>query len=160
MELRDAYDKLCDNGIQKEEYNIVEMKGLIRALDLSTAFKTEWIKIILSQIHDGFIWLEGGLVKITKRVIHRVTGFPTLDQARALRSDAKEVIEKNIGARWNKRGMTIDTIMDPLENFVVRVISHKFYQSSRLNSVSCIVVDIGYKIVKRDHTYDLVKLQL
>ena len=28
MELRDAYDKLCDNGVLKEEYNIVEKKGL------------------------------------------------------------------------------------------------------------------------------------
>ena len=45
-------------------------------------------------------------------------------------------------------------------NFVVRVISHKFYQSIRLNSVTCIVVDVGYKIVKRDHSYDMAKLQL
>ena len=28
MELRDAYDKLCDNGVLKEEYSIVEKKGL------------------------------------------------------------------------------------------------------------------------------------
>ena len=70
----------------------------------------------------------------------------------------KETIEKNTRARWNKRGMTIDTITDPLVNFVVRVISHKFYQSSKLNSVPCIVMDVGYKIVKRDHTYDMVKL--
>ena len=56
--------------------------------------------------------------------------------------------------------MTIDTITNPLINFVVRVISHKFYQSSRLNSVPYIVVDVGYKIVKKDHTYDLAELQL
>ena len=29
MELRDAYDKLCDNGVMKEEFSIVEKKGLI-----------------------------------------------------------------------------------------------------------------------------------
>ena len=28
MELRDAYDKLCDNGVLKEEFNIVEKKSL------------------------------------------------------------------------------------------------------------------------------------
>ena len=105
-----------------------------------------------------YIWLEGGPLKITKRVIHRDTRFPALDQPRTLRSDAKETIEKKIGTRWNKRGMTIGTITDPLVNFAVRVISHKFYQSRRLNSVSCIAVDIGYKIVKRDHTYDLAEL--
>ena len=56
--------------------------------------------------------------------------------------------------------MTIDTITDPLINFSLRVISHKFYQFRRLNSVPCIAVDVGYKIVKRDHTYDLAELQL
>ena len=58
MELRDAYDKLCDNGILKEEFKIVEKKGLTRALDFPIAFKMEWIKKILSQIHNGYIWLE------------------------------------------------------------------------------------------------------
>ena len=56
--------------------------------------------------------------------------------------------------------MTIDTIKDPLIDFVVRVISQKFYQFSRLNSVPCIVVDVAYKLVKKDHTYDLAKLMM
>ena len=56
--------------------------------------------------------------------------------------------------------MTIDTITNPLVKFFVRVISHKFYQSNRLNSVPCIAMDVGYKIVKRNHTYDLAELQL
>ena len=56
--------------------------------------------------------------------------------------------------------MTIDTMIDPLINFVVRVISHKFYQSSRLNSIPYIAVDVSNKIVKKDHTYDLVELKL
>ena len=70
------------------------------------------------------------------------------------------MIEKNKRVVWNKRCMMIDTITDPLINLVVRVISHKFYQSSRLNSVPCIAMDVAYKIFKKDHTYDLVKLQL
>lgn len=112
------------------------------------------------RIHDSSLWLDNGPIKINKRIIHRVTGYPTLNQPKTLRSDSKEVIEKNIGVVWNKRGMTIDTIIDPLIDFAIRVIAHKFYQSSRLNSVPYIVVDVGYKIVKKDHTYDLVELQL
>ena len=57
-------------------------------------------------------------------------------------------------------GMKIDTIKDPLLDFYVRIISHKFYQSSRLNSVLCIAVDVAYKLVKKDHTYDLAELML
>ena len=48
MELREAYEKIYDNRLLKEEYSIVEKKGLTQALDFPTAFKTESIKIILS----------------------------------------------------------------------------------------------------------------
>ena len=115
---------------------------------------------MLGQIHDGSLWLEIGPIKITKKIVHRVTGFPTLDLLKTLRSDKREAIEKNMGAKWNNRGMTIDTITEPLLDFSVRVISHKFYQSSRLNSMPCIVVDVSYKLVKKDHTYDLAELML
>ena len=56
--------------------------------------------------------------------------------------------------------MTIDTITNPLINFSVRVIAHKFYQSSQLNNIPCVVVDIGYKMVKRDHVHNLAELEL
>ena len=115
---------------------------------------------MLSRIHNGCIWLEDGPTKLSKIVIHRVTRYPTLEWPKPLRIDSKESIEKNTREKWNKRGMTIDTIKDPLVEFVVKAISHKFYLSSKLNSVPCIVVDVGYKIVKKDHTYDLAKLQL
>ena len=87
----------------------------------------EWIRVVLSRIHDRCLWLEDGPIKLYKRIIHKVTRYPTLERPKTLRSDSKEAIEKNIGAKWNKRGMTIDTINDPLVEFVVRVISHKFY---------------------------------
>ena len=81
------------------------------------------------------MWLDNGPIKITKRIIHRVIGYPTLDRPKTMRSDSKEVIEKNTWDVWKKRGMTIDTITDPLIDLAVRVIAHKFYQSSRLNNV-------------------------
>ena len=56
--------------------------------------------------------------------------------------------------------MTIDTITDPILDFSVSIISHKFYQSSRSNSVPCIVVDVAYKMIKKDHTYNLAELML
>ena len=60
---------------------------------------------------------------ISKRIVHRVTRYPTLDQLKSMWSDAKEVIEKNIGVVWNKRGMSIDTILYSIVAFAVRVIS-------------------------------------
>ena len=61
--------------------------------------------------------MEIGPVKITKRIVHRVMGFSTLDQPKTLHSDSKETIEMNTGAKWNKRGMSIDTVTDPLLDF-------------------------------------------
>ena len=55
--------------------------------------------------------------------------------------------------------MLIKTIEDLVIKFVVWVIAHKFYQLNQLNNVSCVVVDMGYKLVKNDHNYDLAKLQ-
>lgn len=48
FELRQSYDKLCGNGVLKDEYNIMKNKGLNSALDMPNVFKTEWIKVVLS----------------------------------------------------------------------------------------------------------------
>ena len=127
LEIFNAFDKLCHKGILKDEFFIVDKKGLTKALVFPIVFKTEWIRIVLSWIHDGAFWLETGLVKITKKIVHRVTGFPTLDRPKTLRSDKRETIEKNTDAKWNNRGMTIDTIKEPLLDFDVKIISQKFY---------------------------------
>ena len=96
--MREAYEKLCENIVLKEEYQIVERKGLACALEFPIVFKTEWIRLVLSRIHDGSLWLEDGSMRIKKIIVHRVTGYPTLDHPKTLRSDAKKAIGKNIGA--------------------------------------------------------------
>ena len=64
MEIRKAYEFFCENGVLKEEFKILERKGLNRALEFPIIFKTKCIKIILCRIHDGCICLEGGPIKI------------------------------------------------------------------------------------------------
>lgn len=70
MEIRDLFSQICDDGVLREENKIIERKGLTRALDFLNVFKTKWIKIVLNRIHDDFIWMENGPVKITKRIIN------------------------------------------------------------------------------------------
>ena len=38
MEIREAYDSLCENGVLKEEFQIIEKKGLTRALEFPIIF--------------------------------------------------------------------------------------------------------------------------
>lgn len=53
LEIFNAFDKLCDNENLKDEFSIIERKGLTKALVFPSIFKTEWIRIVLSRIHDG-----------------------------------------------------------------------------------------------------------
>ena len=39
MEIREAYDRLCENGVLKEEYQIIERKGLTHALEFPIIFQ-------------------------------------------------------------------------------------------------------------------------
>lgn len=71
--------------------------------------------------------MENGPTKIKKRIIHRIIGYPTLDRPKSMRCDANEAIEKNTRVVWNKKGMSIDTIIDPIIAFSVHVMAHKFY---------------------------------
>ena len=53
LEIKEAYDRLFENGVLKEEYEFFERKGLTCAIDFPSVFKTRWIGIVLCQIHDG-----------------------------------------------------------------------------------------------------------
>lgn len=54
------------------------------ALEFPMVFKIEWVRLVLSRIYDGSLWLEGGPIKIKKRIINRVIGYPTLDWLKIL----------------------------------------------------------------------------
>ena len=47
-ELREAYAKLCDNGVLRDEFKITKKKKLTHALSFLQNFKNEWIRIMLS----------------------------------------------------------------------------------------------------------------
>ena len=110
MEIRNSYSNLCDNGVLREEYKIVEQNGLNCALDFPQKFKTKWIQIVSTHIHDNYISLEGGPIKIMKRIINWVLGYLTLDRPMGTQSDAKETIEKNISVMLNKRCLFIQLL--------------------------------------------------
>ena len=83
-EIREAYEKLCNEVILKEEFKIVERKELSHALELKKNFKIEWIKIVLRRIHDMKFWLQNGPMEIMKKMIHKVIGYPNLDKKKTM----------------------------------------------------------------------------
>ena len=65
----------------------------------------------------------------------------------------------NARTEWNECGMSITSMFDPLIEFLVRDIDQKFYQSRRLNIVLSMIVDQAWKILMKDHEYDITRLQ-
>ena len=69
-------------------------------------------------------------------------------------------LEKKILAEWDGRGMKISSVIDAELKFGIHVIAHQIYSLIHLNSVSCEAVDLTYKVVKNNLSYDLEDLLL
>lgn len=83
-----------------------------------------------------------------------------LTKAKMIKTLGQAELEKKILVEWDDRGMKISSVTNAKLKFGIHVIAHKIYSSSRLNSVSCEVVDLAYKVVKNKLSYDLANLLL
>ena len=83
-----------------------------------------------------------------------------LSKAKATKTLGQVELEKKTLAEWDGRGMKISSVIDVELKFGIHVIAHKIYNSSHLNSVSCEVVDLAFKVVKNNMLYDPTNLLL
>lgn len=93
-------------------------------------------------------------------MIHHITSLPMLTKAKTTKSIGRAELEKKTLAKWDGRGMKISSVIDAELKFVIHVIAHKIYSLSYLNSLSCKVVDLAYKVVKNNLSYDLAEFLL
>ena len=56
-EIRGAHERLFNEGTLKDEFKVVERKGLTRALEFPKNFKVELINFFVSRIHDMKYWI-------------------------------------------------------------------------------------------------------
>ena len=103
LDLDKAYKELCDDGGKlKEEHKHLEVKGLTNALHFLKVFKIEWIKIVLSRVHNNALWLNKPKA-LKKDVIHSVTGYPTTDKPQAHKHPSIVEVERLTEAKSDKR---------------------------------------------------------
>ena len=69
-------------------------------------------------------------------------------------------MEKKTLVEWDGRGMKISSVTEEKLKFGIHIIAYKIYNSSRLNNVSCEAIDLAYKVVKNNLSYDLTNLLL
>lgn len=68
--IRNDLKGLCVNDQLKLEYLPLKTKGLSNVVDFPDMFHEDWVKYVLSKVHDQFLWLETQApIKITKEVI-------------------------------------------------------------------------------------------
>ena len=93
-------------------------------------------------------------------MIHQVIGLPMLAKEKSTKTLGWAELEKKTLAKWDGRGMRISYIANPRLKFGTHVIALKIYSSRWQNSVSYEAVDLAYKIVKNNLSYDLADLML
>ena len=83
-----------------------------------------------------------------------------LTKAKTTKTLGMAELEKKTLVEWDERGMKISSVTNVGLKFGSHVIAHKIYSSIWLNSVSCEVVDLAYKVIKNNLSYDLVDFLL
>ena len=155
----DALGELSVNGTLKPEHKHLEVKCLTHIPHLPQSFQIKWIKYILRQVHNGQLWLEQPVL-ITKKMIHHITDLPMFSKAKATKTLGQVELEKKTLAKWDGKGMKISSVINAELKFNIHMIAHKISSNSHLNSVSCEAVDLAFKFMKNNLSYDLVHLLL
>lgn len=52
LEMNEAYNELCLDGVMKPKHKHLEMKDLMHILHMLRDFQVKWIRFILSRVHD------------------------------------------------------------------------------------------------------------
>lgn len=92
---------------------------------------------------------------ITLEVIHVVTGFCNVGEVLALRKINKMKMTKLTSLVSDSRGITTNSINVDLVKYVCMVIGYQMIHASRINSISTVVVNVTYKMIKEDASFDL-----
>ena len=105
------------------------------------------------------MWLEQPIL-ITKKMIHQIIGLPMLAKEKSTKTLGWVELEKKTLAKWDGRGMKIRCVTNPELKFGIHIIAHNIYSSIHLNNVSCEAMDLAYKVVKTNQSFDLAELLL
>lgn len=82
----------------------LKTKSLSNAIDFLDQFHVDWVRYVLSTVHDQFLWLEvEAPIKITKDVIQRVTGFNATGEALNLRTISSTEVTRLTQSQCDRR---------------------------------------------------------
>lgn len=159
VEMNKEFNELCVDEILKPKHNHLKIKGLTHIIHMPKDFQVKWSIFFLSRIHNGQLWLDHPIL-ITKNMIHGFTRLLMLNKDKTTKTIGWVELTKWTLVEWDKKAMKLSGMTNMELKFGIHVISHKIYNSSQLNSVSCEVFDLAYDVVKKNLSFDLAELLL
>ena len=97
-------------------------------------------------------------ISITKKMVHRITGLPILNKEKTTKTLGWiELMKRNL-FEWDGRGMKLNGVSNMEIKFNFHVISHKIYNSRSLDNFPCKDIDLAYKVVKNNLSFNLADL--
>ena len=70
----------------------------------------DWIRIILSRVHDDLLWLGDSVVCIDNDLIHKVTGLHNKGSNPVNTRHARKIVEANLNTYFDGRNMKVNSI--------------------------------------------------
>lgn len=92
---------------------------------------------------------------ITLEAIHAVTSFYNIGEVPTLKKVTKMEMTKLTGSLSDQWAMTINTIKDDLVKYDCMVIDYQMFYANRVNFDPAAAVNVTYKIIKEDASFDL-----
>lgn len=149
---------MTDNGVMREEHKHINQLSIMKILDLCEFDEDEWFKILLSRVHDQFIWIGDKLVKICSDLIHEITGLDNTGVTPIAEKHVKKEVETLTHSKWDRRAMIVNDIFQQDVRLIAMILGYKFYYSSRPNSVSVGVIMMAWRMVKENVKYNLCEV--
>lgn len=91
----------------------------------------------------------------TPEAIYVITDFCNIGEVPTLQKVTKTKMTKLTSSMSDQRVMTVNTIFDDLVKYACMVIGYQIFYASRMNFVPVVVVNVAYKMIKEDTTFDL-----
>ena len=95
-------EKICRNDLTlKPEYVHLKKLKLVKQMFYMDFDNEEWVRIVLSRVHDDLLWLGHSVVCIDDDLIHKVIGFPNKGSNPVNTRHARKLVETNLNTYFD-----------------------------------------------------------
>lgn len=138
-----------------DEFSHLDNNSIIEYAITYEFYESEWIKILLSRIHDDLFWIGEVPVRITTNLIHEMTRLPKTEAILPTSKDVRKLVEQACKSHSDKRGMKIEPIEEKDIKLMSMILGYRFQHENRVNSVSTTTISIAIILVKENGDFNL-----